>query len=83
MRISKLVAAMVASSLFATPVMANTASSLSVAKAMGAKAGTSAGKSSRLDGSETLIAVLAAAAVVAGIVVIAGGSGNNDAPDSN
>lgn len=82
MRISKVVAAVVASSLFATPVMANTASSLSVAKAVGAKAGTPAGKSSKLTGSEVLIGVLATAAVIAGAVVAIDGSGS-DAPDSN
>lgn len=82
MRINKLVAALVASSLFATPVMASSASSLSVAQAVGAKAGTSAEKSSKLDATGTVVAVLAAAALVAGIVVIADGGGN-DSPDSN
>jgi hypothetical protein len=82
MRISKLVAAVVATSLFATPVLANTASSLSVAKAVGAKAGTSAKKSSRLTGAETVLAVLAAAAIAAGVAVAAD-SGSNNAPDSN
>lgn len=82
MRISKLVAALAASSLFVTPVMASTASSLSIAKAVGEKARTSAKKSNKLTGTETVVAVLVAAAVVAGAVVAFDGSGN-DASDSN
>lgn len=70
MRLSKLLAAVAVSSLIATPALANEASSLSVAKAVNAKAATSAKKSNKLSGTTVAVAVLATAAVVGGIIAI-------------
>ena len=69
MRVSKLVAAIVVSSLAVTPALAESASRLSVAKVANFKASTPSKKANRLDGTGTVVAVLAAAAVVGGAVI--------------
>lgn len=78
MRLKKLLAAVAASSLIATPALANGASSLSVAKAVNAKAATSAKKSNKLSGTTIAVAVLATAAIVGGIIAITDDSDDSD-----
>lgn len=81
MRMDKLLVGAIASLLVATPAMANPASSLSVAKAMNAKATTPSKKSSNLEGTSAILAALGAAAVIAAVVIIA--DDGDDAPASN
>ena len=69
MRISNLLAAVAASSLIASPVLANSASPLSLANASSVKASTSGKKSNKL-ASGVLIGVLALAAVTGGVIAI-------------
>lgn len=78
MRLNKLLAAVAASSLIATPALANGASSLSVAKAVNAKAATSAKKSNKLTGTTIAVAVLATAAIVGGIIAITDDGDDSD-----
>lgn len=70
MRMSKLLAAVAATSLVATPALANTAAPLSVAKVASVKASTSSKKSSKL-APAVLIGVLATVAIVGGAVALA------------
>ncbi|WP_067737577.1 hypothetical protein [Novosphingobium naphthalenivorans] len=67
---SKLLAAVAASSLLATPALANTAAPLSVAKVASVKASTSAKKSNKLTPG-VIVGVLAGAAVIGGVIAIA------------
>ena len=76
MRMSKLLTAVLASSLFATPVLANTAAPLSLANASSVKASTSAKKSNKLTAG-LLVGVLSASAVVAGVIAAAQNSDSN------
>ncbi|MCJ2180446.1 hypothetical protein [Novosphingobium album (ex Hu et al. 2023)] len=69
---SKLLAAVAVSSLFATPALANTAAPLSIAKVASVKASTSAKKSNKMTG--TVVAVIAGAVVIGGVVAAASGS---------
>lgn len=78
MRMTKLLAATIASTLVATPVLANPASSLSVAKV---RAATNAKGENKAVAGGAIIGVLAAAAVIGGIVVVADEGG--DGADSN
>jgi hypothetical protein len=80
MRLKNLLTAVAVSSLVATPALANEASSLSVAKAVNAKAATSAKKSNKLSGTTIAVGLLATAAVVGGIIAI---TDDNDDSDSN
>ena len=77
-----LLAGVMTSSLIAAPAMANSASSLSVAKAANVKAVTSSKKSSKLLEGGPLIALLGGAAIVAGAIVIVADD-NDSKPDSN
>jgi hypothetical protein len=79
MRLAKFLTAVAVASMATAPVMAQSASKLSVSKAV--KASTKTSESSELAGG-ALIGVLAAAAVIAGIVVAVGGDDEDDA-DSN
>ncbi|MEJ2410898.1 MAG: hypothetical protein P8Y58_05585 [Novosphingobium sp.] len=77
MRIGKLLAAVAASSLIATPVMANSAAPLSLAKAADVKVSTSSSKTNKqFLGSNTLL-VLLGIGVVAGGIAIAASSGSD------
>lgn len=78
MRMGKLMAAVAASSLIATPVMANSAAPLSVAKVANVKAATSTKKANKL-APAILIGVLATVAIIGGAVVLAD---SDDTPDS-
>lgn len=73
MRMSKLVAVAAASSLFATPVLANAASPLSLSNVSSVKASTSAKKSNKA-APAVLIGVVAVAAVAGGIVAATTGN---------
>ncbi len=81
MRMGKLLAAVAASSLLATPVMANSASSLSVAKAVNAKASTSAKKSNKLAGDAVVIGIVGGAMAVGAILAVT--DDDHDDSDSN
>ena len=78
MRLTHLLAAAAATSLIAAPAMANSASSLSVAKAVNAKASTSAKKSNKIAGDAVVIGVVGLA-MAAGVVLAV----TEDDPDSN
>lgn len=78
MRLTHLLAAAAAASLVAAPAMANEASSLSVAKAVNAKASTSAKKSNKIAGDTVVIGVVGLA-MAAGVVLAV----TEDDPDSN
>ena len=78
MRLTHLLAAAAATSLIAAPAMANSASSLSVAKAVNAKASTSAKKSNKIAGDAVVIGVVCLA-MAAGVVLAV----TEDDPDSN
>ena len=81
MRTIKLLAAVAASSLIATPVLANSAAPLSIAKAANVKASTSGKKSNKILGMGATTAVIIGGAVVAGAVIIATNDDNNsDSP---
>ncbi|HTG37823.1 hypothetical protein [Sphingomonas sp.] len=80
MRMTKLIAATIASTLVATPVLANPASSLSVAKV---RAASSAEGENKAVAGGAIIGVLAAAAVIGGIVIAADEGGDGDDSDSN
>lgn len=79
--VGKTAAAIAAMSLVASPVMASTASSLSVAGAQ--RASAPAGDESRLGGMEggSIVAAILAAAIVVGGVIIAV-DGGSDSPVS-
>lgn len=81
MRMGKLLAAVAATSLLATPAMANSASSLSVAKAVNAKASTSAKKSNKLAGDAVVVGVVGAAMVAGAVLAIT--DDDHDDSDSN
>lgn len=78
MRLKLLIAGLMVSSLVAAPVMANSASALSVAKANNVKAATSPKKASKLN--ETAIG--AGVLLLGAVVVVAATSGDDDS-DSN
>ncbi|WP_067737523.1 hypothetical protein [Novosphingobium naphthalenivorans] len=79
---TQLLAAVAASSLIATPVMANSAAPLSVAKASSVKATTSAGKTNKqFMGSNTLLILLGIGIVAGGIALAV--SGDSNSPSSN
>lgn len=80
MRLTHLLAAVAASSLIAAPAMAKEASSLSVAKAVNAKASTSAKKSNKLAGDALVIGVVGVA-MAAGVVLAV--TEDDDEADSN
>lgn len=79
MRLTNLLAAAAATSLIAVPAMAKDASSLSVAKAVNAKAATSAKKSNKLAGDSVVIGVVGLA-MAAGVVLAVT---DDDDSDSN
>jgi hypothetical protein len=78
MRMGKLLAAVAATSLLATPAMANSASSLSVAKAVNAKASTSAKKSNKLAGDAVVIGVIGAAMAAGAILAVTEDDNDSD-----
>lgn len=80
MRLKSLVAGLLVSSLVATPAMANSATSLSVAKAANVNATTSAEKGSQAKGVPTAAIIGGLAAVVG--IVLAVSAGGSDKPDS-
>jgi hypothetical protein len=79
MRLTHLLAAAAATSLIAAPAMAKDASSLSVAKAVNAKAATSAKKSNKLAGDTLLIGLVGGAMVVGAVLAVT----EDDDADSN
>lgn len=80
MRLTKLLAATAAASLIAVPAMAKDASSLSVAKAVNAKAATSAKKSNKLAGDTVVIGVVGLAMATGAVLAI---TDDDDDADSN
>ncbi|MCJ2187222.1 hypothetical protein [Novosphingobium beihaiensis] len=81
MRMTKLLAAVAASSLIAAPALANTAAPLSIAKVANIKTSTSAKKSNKILGLGATTAAIIGAGIVAGAVIIATNDDNNsDSP---
>jgi hypothetical protein len=78
MRLSKLVAAAVLSAVVVTPALADSATGLSVAKAVDVKASTPAKKSNKLNGTTTVVAVLATAALIGGAIALTDGDSDSD-----
>lgn len=79
MRLTNLLAAAAATSLIAVPAMAKDASSLSVAKAVNAKAATSAKKSNKLAGDSIVIGVVGIAMATGVVLAVT----DDDDSDSN
>ena len=82
MRMSKLLVAVAASALIATPAMANSAAPLSVAKAMNAKAATSAKKSNKQFGALSPLYVIGAIVTTVAVLEITGAIDIFDSSDS-
>ena len=81
MKKSVMLAAVAVASLVATPVLANPAASLSVAKAT--RAASPSGKKSQLAAPGGIIAAVLVAGVVAGGIIIAVDDDDDDDSDSN